>query len=176
MRHLNFLLFQLRDSQEVHLEEISSVLFYKMFLDQDVSAELAEYGALAIVEWDTVVAADDSFEELYKAAFTSEEDVWVKGSNNMEDIPFHPTVKEKDVMRLPGYINGNAIYNNNDPEFVKYIGYTFTKWHYDYPYSVALGLTLSDIPYGLSLYQRYSEKFVTTNLVSFDKEQPQRYE
>lgn len=35
-----------------------SVQFYKMFLDEDVRRQFAEYDALAVIEWDVIVAHD----------------------------------------------------------------------------------------------------------------------
>ena len=140
-------------------------MFYKMFLDEGVRANLSEYDALAIIEWDVLVATDKSFEELYHAAFRVNEDFWVKGSN-LEGTNFHSTSTYNDMWHVMGHINGNAIYNNNDPMFVEYVDYTRTRFEYEYPYDVALWLTISDFPYSWPLYQRFSTKFVTTNLVS----------
>lgn len=142
-----------------------SVQFYDMFLDEEVRPQLAEYDALAIIGWDVLVADDSSFEELYKAAFSAGDDFWVKGSR-VGGIGFHGTSEVQDMWNVHGYINGNAIYNNNDPEFVEYVKYTFARWLYYYPYDVALWMTISDFPYSWPIWQRYSGKFVTTNLVS----------
>lgn len=136
-----------------------------MFLDQDVRPHLAEYDALAIIEWDVLVASDESFSELYKAAFGSTEEFWVKGSN-LEGTNFHTTAAERDMWHVLGHINGNALYNNNDAAFVEFVEYTRARWDYRYPYDVALWATISDFPYSWPLWQRYSNKFVTTNLVS----------
>ena len=144
-------------------------MFFKMFLDEDIRSELSEYDALAIVEWDVLVATDRSFEELYHAAFRVNEDFWVKGSN-LEGTNFHSTSEVSEMWRVLGHINGNAIYNNNDPAFVEYVDYTRARWEYKYPYDVALWLTISDFPYSWPLYQRYSSKFVITNLVSSGRE------
>ncbi|CAN0338180.1 unnamed protein product [Ectocarpus fasciculatus] len=143
-----------------------SVMFYKMFLDEDIRAELSEYDALAIVEWDVLVATDRSFEELYHAAFRVNEEFWVKGSN-LEGTNFHSSADVTDMWRVMGHINGNAIYNNKDPAFAEYVDYTRARFKYRYPYDVALWLTISDFPYSWPLYQRYSRKFVTTNLISY---------
>ncbi len=140
-------------------------MFYKMFLDGGVRSELSEYDALAIVEWDVLVATERSFEELYHAAFRVNEEFWVKGSN-LEGTNLHSSAEVSDMWRVLGHINGNAIYNNNDPAFVEYVDYTRTRWGYKHPYDVALWLTISDFPYSWPLYQRYSNKFVVTNLVS----------
>eukprot|EP00752_Nemacystus_decipiens_P007288 g6521.t1 len=143
-----------------------SVMFYKMFLDEGVRADLSEYDALAIIEWDVLVATDRSFEELYHAAFRVNEDFWVKGSN-LEGTNFHSSSTYNDMWHVLGHINGNAIYNNNDPRFVEYVDYTLARWDYTYPYDVALWLTISDFPYSWPLYQRFSTKFVTTNLIAY---------
>ena len=65
-----------------------------------------------------------------------------------------------------GHINGNAIYNNSDPAFVEFIDFTLARWDYTYSYDVALWATIADFPYSWPLWQRFSSKFVTTNLVS----------
>ncbi len=155
--------------REIYQEDVypkgPSVMFYKMFLDEGVRADLSEYDALAIIEWDVLVASDKSFEELYHAAFRVNEDFWVKGSN-LEGTNFHQSSTHNNMWHVLGHINGNAIYNNNDPMFVEFVDYTVTRWEYEYPYDVALWLTISDFPYSWPLYQRFSTKFVTTNLVS----------
>lgn len=141
-----------------------SVQFYKIFLDADISIQMAEYDALAIIEGDVLVTQDSSFEQLYYAAFDSTEDFWVKGST-LEGVDFHETATRTNMWHVLGHLNGNAIYNNNDPAFVEYVEYTFTRWGYRYPYDVALWATISDFPYSWPLWQRYSSKFIATNLV-----------
>ncbi|CAN0201368.1 unnamed protein product, partial [Ectocarpus sp. 12 AP-2014] len=142
-----------------------SVMFYNMFLDEDVRSSLSEYDALSIVEWDVLVASDNSFEELYHAAFRVNEEFWVKGSN-LEGTSFHSNADAIEMWQVLGHINGNAIYNNDDPAFVEYVEYTRSRWGYEHPYDVALWMTISDFPYSWPLYQRYSSKFVVTNLIS----------
>eukprot|EP00903_Cladosiphon_okamuranus_P008109 g7816.t1 len=143
-----------------------SIMFYKMFLDEDVRPHLVEYNAFAIIEWDVLVATDRSFEELYVAAFQVNEEFWVKGSN-LEGTSFHSSAEMTGMWQVLGHINGNAIYNNDDPAFVEYVEYTRARWEFDYPYDVALWLTISDFPYSWPLYQRYTNKFVTTNLIAY---------
>ncbi|CAM9712766.1 unnamed protein product [Ectocarpus sp. 4 AP-2014] len=142
-----------------------SVMFYNMFLDEDVRASLSEYDALSIIEWDVLVASDNSFEELYHAAFRVNEEFWVKGSN-LEGTSFHSNADAIEMWQVLGHINGNAIYNNDDTAFVEYVEYTRSRWGYEHPYDVALWMTISDFPYSWPLYQRYSNKFVVTNLIS----------
>ncbi|CAM9397785.1 unnamed protein product [Ectocarpus fasciculatus] len=142
-----------------------SVMFYNMFLDENVHSSLSEYDALSIIEWDVLVASDNSFEELYHAAFRVNEEFWVKGSN-LEGTSFHSSAETSEMWQVLGHINGNAIYNNDDPAFVEYVEYTRARWGYEQPYDVALWMTISDFPYSWPLYKRYSSKFVVTNLIS----------
>lgn len=142
-----------------------SVQFYKMYLDADVRHQLAVYDALAIIEWDVLVASEESFSKLYDASFDGGDEFWVKGST-LEGTSFHHSAVNTDMWHVLGHINGNAIYDNNDPAFVEYVEYTRSRWEYKYPYDVALWATISDFPYSWPLWQRYSNKFVTTNLVS----------
>ena len=135
-----------------------------MFLDDGVKVSFAAYDALAIVEWDVLVASDRSFAELYRAAFDNAEDFWVKGSN-LEGTNFHAVAESSEMWHVMGHINGNAIYNNTDPAFREFVEYTLARWEYTYPYDVALWATIADFPYSWPLWQRYSSKFVTTNLV-----------
>ena len=141
-----------------------SVQFYKMFLDEDVRAHFSEYDFISILEWDVTVAHDTSFERLYYAAVGGSEPFWVKGSV-LAGGSFHQTASDSNLWHVLGHINGNAIYNNNDPEWFEYVEYTLTRWDYQYAYDVALWATISDFPYSWPLWQRYSSKFVTTNLV-----------
>lgn len=57
-----------------------SVQFYNIFLREEVSAQLDEYDAIAIIEWDVVVAHESSFHRLHEAAFANSEPFWIKGS------------------------------------------------------------------------------------------------
>ena len=43
--------------------------FYEVVPDEDDQGQLSEYDALAIMQWNVVVATDQFFEDLYKAAF-----------------------------------------------------------------------------------------------------------
>ncbi|CAM9868764.1 unnamed protein product, partial [Hapterophycus canaliculatus] len=141
-----------------------SVQFYKLFLDEDVATSVAEYDALAIIEWDVIVAHTNSFERLYNAAFSSTEPFWVKGST-LKGTEFHGTASVSSMRHILGHLNGNAIYNNSDPAFVEFVNYTFNRWDYDFSYDVALWATIADFPYSWPLWQRYSSKFVATELV-----------
>lgn len=86
----------------------SSVMFYKLYLDSHVVASLAEYDALAIVEWDIIVAHSSSFSRLYEAAFFSSEWFWVKGST-LSGTEFHQTATLTKMWHILGHLNGNAI-------------------------------------------------------------------
>ena len=140
-------------------------MFYKMYLDEGVRSHFIEYDAFAIIEWDVLVASERSFEQLYRSAFQGTQNFWIKGSR-MGGADFHGNANIEEMWKVLGHINGNAIYNNNDPEFIEYVHYTHARWELKYPYDVALWLTVSDFPYSWPLWQRYSSKFVTTNLVS----------
>ncbi|CAM9226822.1 unnamed protein product, partial [Hapterophycus canaliculatus] len=142
-----------------------SVQFYKMYLDPLVAEEVKEYDALAVIEWDVVVAHPTSFGKLYDAAFTSSEPFWVKGST-LAGTEFHETAGVTELWHILGHLNGNALYNNTDPGFTEFVNYTLTRWNYTYSYDVALWATLADFPYSWPLWQRYSSKFVATQLIS----------
>lgn len=151
--------------QENVYPKAASVQFYKLFLDMKVRAQLAAYDALALIEGDTIVAHNQSFEMLYRSAFGGVEPFWVKGST-LAGTNFHATVVTPEQRHVVGHLNGNAIYNNTDPEFVEYVNYTRARWNFDYSYDVALWSTISDFPYSWPLWQRYSGKFVATNLIA----------
>lgn len=83
-----------------------------MFLDEDIRLELAEYDALAIIEWDVLVASDQSFAKLYRAAFGSTENFWVKGSN-VEGTNFHSEAAVVEMWHGAGFTH--AIFYGNAP-------------------------------------------------------------
>eukprot|EP00903_Cladosiphon_okamuranus_P008190 g7887.t1 len=141
-----------------------SVMFYKMFLDDKVIRALKGYDVFSIVEWDVVVAHPTSFEMLYKAACFSPEEFWMKGST-LAGSEFHDTAGVSEMWHILGHLNGNAIYNNMDPGFQEFVNFTLNRWQYEYPYDVALWATIADFPYSWPLWQRYSSKFVATQLV-----------
>ncbi len=80
-----------------------SVQFYKLFLEKAIRDQVKSYEAIAIIEWDVLVAHDQSFEKLHHAAFNAVEPFWVKGST-LAGTNFHGTaaitdhwkVREKD--------------------------------------------------------------------------------
>ncbi|CAM9930909.1 unnamed protein product [Ectocarpus sp. 6 AP-2014] len=145
--------------------EIASIQFYKLYLDSTIRRQFADYDALAVMEWNVIVAHDRSFEELYTAAFGGVEPFWVKGSALVSGSS-HETVVRPENRTTVGHINGNAIYNNTDQTFVDYVNFTATRWEYTLPYDEALWATISDFPYSWPLWQRFSRKFVTTNLIA----------
>ncbi|CAM9790044.1 unnamed protein product [Ectocarpus fasciculatus] len=145
--------------------EIDSIQFYKLYLDSTIRRQLADYDALAIMGWNVIVAHDRSFEELYTAAFGGVEPFWVKGSALVSGNS-HETLVRPENRNTLGHINGNAIYNNTDQTFVEYVNFTVTRWEYTLPYDEALWATISDLPYSWPLWQRFSRKFVTTNLIA----------
>ncbi|CAM9729877.1 unnamed protein product [Scytosiphon promiscuus] len=142
-----------------------SVQFYKLFLDETIRSQMSSFGAIAIIEWDVLVAHDRSFERLHHAAFDAVEPFWVKGST-LAGTNFHGTAAITDHWHVLGHINGNAIYNNSDPAFVEFIDFTLARWEYTYSYDVAIWATIADFPYSWPLWQRFSSKFVTTNLIA----------
>eukprot|EP00903_Cladosiphon_okamuranus_P005533 g5510.t1 len=142
-----------------------SVQFYKLFLDEKIRAQVSSFSVIAIIEWDVLVAHDQSFEKLHHAAFDAVEPFWVKGSN-LAGTNFHGTATITDHWKVLGHINGNAIYNNSDPAFVEFIEFTLARWDYTYSYDVAIWATIADFPYSWPLWQRFSSKFVTTNLIA----------
>ncbi|CAM9750544.1 unnamed protein product [Ectocarpus sp. 4 AP-2014] len=143
----------------------SSVMFYKLYLDSHVVASLAEYDALAIVEWDIIVAHSSSFSRLYEAAFFSSEWFWVKGST-LSGTEFHQTATLTKMWHILGHLNGNAIYNNTDLAFTEFVNFTLSRWEYKFSYDVALWATMADFPYSWPIWQRYSSRFVATTLIS----------
>ncbi|CAM9328797.1 unnamed protein product, partial [Ectocarpus sp. 12 AP-2014] len=142
-----------------------SVQFYKLFLEDTIKEKLERFGAIAVIEWDVQVAHDKSFEKLYIAAFDVVEPFWVKGSI-LAGTNFHGTATITDNWHMLGHINGNAIYNNSDPAFADFVDFTLARWGYSYSYDVALWATVSDFPYSWPLWQRFSSKFVSTNLIA----------
>lgn len=83
-------------------------MFYKMFLDDDVVRSLEEYDAIAVLEWDIIVAHSSSFTRLYDATFFSPDWFWVKGST-LTGTEFHETAALTDMWYVLGHLNGNAI-------------------------------------------------------------------
>lgn len=92
---------------------------------------------------------------------------------------FHETATVSGLWHVLGHINGNALYNNWDPAFAEFVEYTKTRWGYTidlpgkptqtkyrFPYDVALWATIADFPYSWPLWQRFSEKFINSHLVS----------
>lgn len=73
--------------------------FYKLFLDEPIRQQLKSFGAIAIIEWDVLVAHDRSFEKLHHAAFDAVEPFWVKGST-LAGTNFHGTAAITDHWKV----------------------------------------------------------------------------
>ena len=107
------------------------MLFYKLFVVPDVRRCFAVYDALAIVDWDTIIAKETSFKRLYRTAFTADEPFWVKGSRlggTYSDIGTSP-----ETWQTLEHLDGNAIYNNRDNDFLDFVKFTLDKWHFTRP-------------------------------------------
>lgn len=104
-------------SQDIVYPKAHSVMFYKLFLDGDVTRFFEGYAALAVLEWDIVVAHPTSFERLYEAAFVASEIFWVKGST-LTETEFHEAAGVSATWHVPGHLNGNAICESSWPCFV----------------------------------------------------------
>lgn len=143
----------------------ASLQFYKLFLDETIRSNLRRFDAIAIIEWDVIVADEKSFDVMYRAAFDALEPYWVKGAS-LAGINFHETALQSPQWCILGHINGNAIYSNSDPAFVEFLEFTLARWGTSYSYDVAMWATIADFPYSWPLWQRFSSKFVSSNLVS----------
>lgn len=83
-------------------------MFYSLFLDDDISFTLEGYDAIAVLEWDVVVAHSTSFERLYQSTFASTDEFWVKGST-LAGPEFHDIAGVSGMWHILGHLNGNAI-------------------------------------------------------------------
>eukprot|EP00752_Nemacystus_decipiens_P013816 g12266.t1 len=143
----------------------ASVQFYKLFLDETIRDSLRRFQAIAILEWDVIVADDNSFDMMHRAAFDGLDEYWVKGAS-LAGVNFHETALLWHQWCILGHINGNAIYSNSDPAFVEFLEFTLARWEYAYSYDVALWATIADFPYSWPLWQRFSSKFVSSKLIA----------
>lgn len=119
-------------SQENSVQSVRNALFYKLFLATDVRAHFIEYDALAILDWDTIIAQETSFERLYSMAFTVSEPFWVKGSP-LEATHFDDDVRSPGMWAPIDHLDGNAIYNNTDHDFIRFIEFTRDHWQFTLP-------------------------------------------
>ena len=111
-------------------QDVRSAQFYKLFLAPDVRAHFVEYDALAILEWDLIIAHEESFERLYSTAFTSKEPFWIKGSHRAGASDEGVVMK---IWDFQNHLDGNAIYNNSDIEFINYVNTTLKRWQFTRP-------------------------------------------
>ena len=107
---------------------VRSAQFYRLFLAPGVRASFAAYDALAIMEWDIIIAQETSFEVLYSTAFTGSEPFWVKGSR-LATTDFDERAASPEMWHLADHLDANAIYNNTDIEFVDFVNFTLDRWN-----------------------------------------------
>lgn len=141
-----------------------TLMFYKMFVDERVSAQFAEYDVAALVEWDVTILDNNAFDTLWDTAFTHEQ-FWVKGAT-LKGATFHETAKVPAYQSILGHINGNGLYNLNSVEFKEYVKFTMTR----YPphlvsYDVALWQVMNDFPYSWLMWQRFISKFKHVDMI-----------
>ena len=116
--------------QDIPIQEMRSAQFYKLFLAPTVRASFVDYDALAILDWDIIIAQDMSFKMLYSAAFTADQSYWVKGSRLAEMSSEEKFASPELLGQLPAYLDGNAIYNNTDREFVDFVHFSLNRWKF----------------------------------------------
>ena len=109
-----------------------SAQFYKLFLSSAVRASFVDYDALAMLDWDIIIAQETSFEMLYSAAFTAGQSYWVKGSQ-LAGTSSEEKFASPDMGQRPVHLDGNAIYNNTDREFVNFVHFTLNRWKFTRP-------------------------------------------
>ena len=93
-------------------------------------AHFVEYDALAILDWDIIIAHEESFERLYSTAFTAKEPFWIKGSRYAGTSDDGAAMNIRDSHN---HLDGNAIYNNSDIEFINYVNITLKRWQFTRP-------------------------------------------
>lgn len=108
-----------------------SIQFYHLFLDPKIRPHVEEYEALAIVDWDVIVAHETTFARLYSHTFSSSEGFWIKGSR-LARSGFHDIAALPEMWHILGHLDGNAIYNNTDPAFIEYVDFTRNRWGLSY--------------------------------------------
>lgn len=112
-------------------QDVRSEQFYKLFLSPDIRAHFVEYDALAILDWDIIIVHEESFERLYSTAFTANEPFWVKGSRHAGTSSSDRAAL--DIRYTLNHLDGNAIYNNSDTDFIDFVNITLKRWQFTRP-------------------------------------------
>ena len=119
--------------QETSAQNVRSAQFYNLFLVPDVRAYFVDYDAIAILDWDTIIAQETSFERLYRTAFEGSEPFWVKGSRLGETFLNDGELLDTNMWQPLDHLDGNAIYNNTDQDFLDFVKFTLDQWQFTLP-------------------------------------------
>lgn len=149
-------------AEEEGYPEGPSNMFFKLFLsDYFRDHALVGYTHVMWMEWDVVPVKSLWLDAIVDGA--EGDAFWVKGSHYY-GLGFDSTVKvsRANSKAWVGHINGNALYNFRDPDFLKFL--TLVKEReppgdYWRPFDVSMWKVLNDLPYSWRLYQHYRPKF-----------------
>lgn len=119
--------------QEKSTQDVRSAQFYNLFLVPDVRAYFVVYDAIAIMDWDTIIAQETTFERLYRTTFEGSEPFWVKGSRLGGTFPNNGESLDTNKWQPLDHLDGNAIYNNTDQDFLDFVKFTLDQWQFTLP-------------------------------------------
>lgn len=137
-------------------------MFFKLFLsDHFRDQALVGYTHVMWMEWDVVPVKSLWLDAIVDAA--EGDAFWVKGSHYY-GLGFDTSLKvsRANSELWVGHINGNALYNFRDPEFLNFLKLVKEReppGDYWRPFDVSIWKVLNDLPYSWRLYQHYRPKF-----------------
>lgn len=137
-----------------------SVMFFRVYTDPAIKAQLKHYGAMFWMETDTFPIKPLWVDKLY-AESRVHDDFWVRGSIYLGPA-FDETVKTPANWDWVGHINGNALYRLNDPEFDDFLSLVADvepPLHFWKPFDVSIWKVLHAFPYYWRIHQHYISRF-----------------
>jgi hypothetical protein len=137
-----------------------SVMFFRVYTDPVIKAQLSPYRAMFWMELDTFPVKPLWIDKLYTESLVG--DFWMRGSIYFGPA-FDETVKAAVNWDWVGHINGNALYRLNDAEFEYFLALVADvepPKHYWKPFDISIWKVLHTFPYYWRIHQHVIKRFV----------------
>ena len=141
-------------------------MFFKPFLDADLHSQFRGSTHMFWMEHDVYPLRSGWLDALLTEAGRG--DFWISGSvylgDGLDNVAASPS-----NWNWVGHINGNALYNLKDEDFVEFMRLTIQYEppnHFWKPFDVSMWRVLHAFPYCWPIYQRYRSKFVFSDFIN----------
>jgi hypothetical protein len=160
------------DEDRSHAQHALSNMFYKIFLDPEVSKEyFASYERLLLLDWRaTAAVSPQALEKIRNLAFLPvHSHIWMMGGMAQgPSVDRAVRTGQSTNLALSGHIDGNAVYKLHDDDFHSFLRYVRVRHPPEFRsnvFDLAIWKSVYDLPYTWLIYQALAPMFKYTQLV-----------